>query len=172
MKRKPHTFVIHAQKGAGPVLAYAGKNVFSNSRKAHAFKTQAAAVFVARAMVGRFPMLAKYRVTVEPVQSSDRKKNPSLRDGNVRKAAALFKDFSGHEVESVQRVRVKTPKAMLAIGELDGILYTTVRDGVREKYIHKFRKTARPLLAASSDGRQLGILGGEFQFTEAGIEDR
>jgi hypothetical protein len=55
---------------------------------------------------------------------------------------------------------------------LDFVGYTTVRDGKRERYIHRFRKKSRPLLAASSDGTSLQILGGEFEFTEAGIEDR
>lgn len=60
----------------------------------------------------------------------------------------------------------------LVIGELDGVLYNTVRDGVPEKYVHRFRKSSRPLLAASADGTQLEIVGGRFQMTEAGIEDR
>lgn len=61
---------------------------------------------------------------------------------------------------------------MLPVGELDGVLYTTVRDGQTEKYIHKFRKKSRPLLAASHDGKSLHILGGEYEFTERGIEDK
>lgn len=70
------------------------------------------------------------------------------------------------------RVQEKNPKAGLVIGDLDGVLYSATRDGKRERYIHRFRKRSRPLLAASSDGTQLRILGGEFEFTEAGIEDR
>jgi hypothetical protein len=61
---------------------------------------------------------------------------------------------------------------MAPVGELDGVLYTTVRDGVTEKYIHKFRKKSRPLLATSHDGKSLHILGGEYEFTERGIEDK
>lgn len=60
----------------------------------------------------------------------------------------------------------------LVIGELDGVLYTTIRDGKTEKYIHRFGKKSRPLLTARADGKQLGIVGGRFQMTEAGIEDR
>lgn len=60
----------------------------------------------------------------------------------------------------------------LIVGELDGVLYTAVRDNQVEKYIHRFRKRSRPLLAASADGKNLEIVGGRFQFTEAGIEDR
>lgn len=60
----------------------------------------------------------------------------------------------------------------LVVGELDGVLYSTTRDGKREKYIHRFRRKSRPLLAASHDGKTLRIVGGRFEFTEAGIEDR
>lgn len=70
------------------------------------------------------------------------------------------------------QVRERDPQVGLVIGELDGVLYTTTRDGEVEKYIHRFKKRARPLLVSSFDGHQLGIVGGRFQFTEAGIEDR
>ena len=70
------------------------------------------------------------------------------------------------------RVNEREPKVGLVIGKLDGVLYTTVRDGKRESYIHEFRARSRPLLAASSDGTQLRIVGGRFEFTDAGIEDR
>jgi hypothetical protein len=60
----------------------------------------------------------------------------------------------------------------LVIGQLAGVLYDTKRDGVPEKYIHRFKRKSRPLLTVSADGTQLGIVGGQYQFTEAGIEDR
>lgn len=50
-------------------------------------------------------------------------------------------------------------------------MYTTVRDGEVEKYIHRFKKSARPILAASHDGKQLVLIGGDFVFTECGITD-
>jgi len=57
------------------------------------------------------------------------------------------------------------------VGTVDGILYTTVRDGNTEKYIHEFKKKSRPHLAVSHDGKQLFILGGGYAFTERGIVD-
>jgi hypothetical protein len=63
------------------------------------------------------------------------------------------------------------PAVGVAIGEVDGILYSTIRDGVLEKYIHKFRKADRPLFVVSPDGRVLYLLGGRYGFTEAGIVD-
>lgn len=62
-------------------------------------------------------------------------------------------------------------KTGLTIGECDGVMYSTVRDGVPEKYCHQFKKSARPLLVASHDGAQLALIGGNFTFTERGIVD-
>ncbi len=59
----------------------------------------------------------------------------------------------------------------LTVGECDGILYSTVRDGNPEQYIHKFKRSARPLLVASHDGAQLALVGGDFVFTDRGITD-
>ena len=60
----------------------------------------------------------------------------------------------------------------LVVGTCDGVLYTTVRDGRKEKYIHKFKADDAPLLVVSPDGRQLMLIGGRFRFTERGIVDR
>jgi hypothetical protein len=92
---------------------------------------------------------------------------------DIRKAAALYSDFTGHEDVRVGKVRVASmPKTMLAIGKVDGILYSTVRDNVAEKYIHKFKASSRPLLCSSPDGKQLYLLGGAYDFTERGIVDK
>lgn len=74
------------------------------------------------------------------------------------------------EPDRLVRVRRRVPHVALAVGDLDFVGYTTVRDGRVEKYIHRFPKKRRPLLATSHDGASLEILGGDFQFTEAGIE--
>lgn len=104
---------------------------------------------------------------------------PSSRAGMSRavrdqldQAADLYERFSGHDPEEVGRVRVPpVPRVGVAIGEVDGILYSTVRDGVLEKYIHKFRKSDRPLFVVSPDGKQLFLLEGRYTFTEKGIVD-
>jgi len=64
------------------------------------------------------------------------------------------------------------PAVAVAIGEVDGILYSTVRDGKLEKYIHKFHKADRPLFVVSPEGKTLFLLGGNYTFTERGIVDR
>lgn len=96
---------------------------------------------------------------------------PATR-GEVEGAARLFRDFTGENPEALSHVRLPAPKAGLVVGELDGVLYTTERDGERESYIHEFREQSRPILVASSDGKSLHILDGEYEFTERGIEDR
>lgn len=89
------------------------------------------------------------------------------------KAAKLYENFTGHDGEVIARVKPpKLPKSVAVIGEIDGLMYTTVRDGVHEKYIHKFRKSARPLFCVSPDGKQIFLLGGSYEFTERGIVDK
>lgn len=98
------------------------------------------------------------------VKLSDRK--------DIQKAADLYERFSGHEAEIVGRTQVRAlPRVGVAIGTCDGILYTTVRDGVTEKYIHKFKSKDAPLFVVSPDGKQLLLVGGNYDFTERGIVD-
>ncbi len=91
----------------------------------------------------------------------------------LRKAARLYSDFTGHEDVKIGKVKIPPmPKEVLAIGKCDGILYSTVRDGVAEKYIHRFKKNSQPLLTASPDGKQLYLIGGSYNFTDRGIVDK
>lgn len=107
-----------------------------------------------------------------PPSSRARSKRVSSNT-DIRKAASLYERFSGHEAESIGKIRVPgLPKVGVCIGEVDGILYTTVRDGVVEKYIHKFAKADKPLFVVSPNGKQLFMIGGRFTFTERGIVDK
>lgn len=93
--------------------------------------------------------------------------------GAVRKAAALYTDFTGHEYPRLSKVSIPSlPEAGVAIGQVDGIMYSTVRDGVPEKYIHRFKRSSRPLMISSPDGKQLYLIGGSYDFTERGIVDK
>lgn len=97
---------------------------------------------------------------------------PISKRVEVNKAARLYEKFSGHDAEEIGRVQVPaTPKVGVAIGTLDGVLYTTMRDGRTEKYIHKFAKRDAPLLVVSPDGKSLHLIGGRYTFTERGIVD-
>lgn len=95
------------------------------------------------------------------------------KQSQVRKAAALYERFSGHEAEEMGRIKVPPlPDVGVAIGQMDGVLYTTVRDGVTERYIHEFRKGDEPLFVVSPDGKRLFMIGGRYDFTERGIVDK
>jgi len=66
------------------------------------------------------------------------------RGAAVRKAAALYTDFTGHEDVELTKINVPTlPEAVVAFGKVDAIMYSTVRDGIAEKYIHKFKASSR-----------------------------
>ncbi|NDG04325.1 MAG: hypothetical protein EB121_03085 [Alphaproteobacteria bacterium] len=124
------------------------------------------------------PMLPKKAVSKgirpkNPVPPSSKAGMVSYADRDaISRAADLYERFSGHEAEAIGKVRVNPmPKVGVAIGEVDGILYTTVRDGVLEKYIHKFRKADKPLFVVSPDGKSLHLVGGNYTFTERGIVD-
>lgn len=118
---------------------------------------------------------ADYNADGSPRPPGGVRSNPAPRaqaPARVRQAAKLFHDFTGHQVTKQKRVNVPPIDVGVAIGPVLGIIYQTTRDGVKENYIHKFHKVnARPLLIASSDGRQVGFLGGGFQFTERGFVD-
>jgi hypothetical protein len=103
--------------------------------------------------------------------SRKRRRNP-VRD-DVEEAARLFRRFTGHEPRYVDTVDAQPmPKALTAIGKCDGILYSAVRDGKLERYIHEFSRKSRPTFAVSPDGKQLYLLGGAYNFTSRGIVDK
>ena len=95
---------------------------------------------------------------------------PATR-GQVQQAKDLYSDFSGHDPKGSRKVKLRNPKAGFVIGKLDGVLYTAVRDGKKEKYIHEFKPSAAPNLVSSFDGHNLYIIGGKYTFRETGIND-
>jgi hypothetical protein len=108
------------------------------------------------------------------VPPSSRAKSRGRLSNNpeVQKAARLYERFSGHEAESIGCVDVPAlPHVGIAIGEVDFIGYTTVRDGQVEKYIHNFKPADKALFVVSPDGRSIYLVGGRYRFTERGIVD-
>lgn len=89
----------------------------------------------------------------------------------MRAANKRFKKFRGHEADYMDSHNLPDNTYFAEIGTLDGVLYTTERDGEIEHYQHDFKKSARPILAASHDGKELRVIGGDFEFTELGIVD-
>lgn len=97
----------------------------------------------------------------------------SKQQQELNAAARRFYRFTGNDDVTAKKIKVLAqPKILLAIGPADGILYSTIRDGVSEKYIHRFSKKSRPLLASSPDGKRLYLLGGAYTFTNRGIVDK
>lgn len=103
-----------------------------------------------------------------------RKKNPvpPSKQAQVNDGMQLFGAFTGHKGNLLSLKKPTIPNVMLVVGQCDGVMYTTVRDGKVEKYLHQFKESARPLLCSSSDGKQLFMLGGAYDFTDRGIVDR
>ena len=95
----------------------------------------------------------------------------SKKREKISQAIKLFQDFTGHDPQYIDTVRMPVHSVAMAVGHCIGIMYETVRDGKRERYIHRFKKGCRPVLSVSSDGKQLYLLAGAYTFTERGIVD-
>lgn len=91
---------------------------------------------------------------------------------SVRAATDLLERFSGQEATTSESIDIELPEAVLFVGYLTGVMYRAVRDGEEIEYLHEFKESSQPQLMASSDGSGLWIVGGNFEFTERGIEDR
>lgn len=96
---------------------------------------------------------------------------PANRQTQIEHAMALFKRFRLDDPQHIDDVAFTTPTVGMVIGDCDGILYTTKRNGKVERYKHDFKKSARPLLVASWDGKQVLLVGGNYNFTQDGITD-
>lgn len=107
--------------------------------------------------------------------AAKRAKNPATKlpakSADVRGAARKYLDFTGHAPGVIGEVDIKIPKAVAVIGTCDGILYTTVRDGKTERYIHEFKAADRPAFTVTPDGRGIFLVGGRYDFTDRGIVD-
>lgn len=101
------------------------------------------------------------------------KKNPvnEIINRKIQKAIENFKEFSGHTPEYINKKDLPKMEVGFKIGTLDGLLYTTVRDGRTEKYVHKFSRRARPILVSNFDGSFIALIGGNYKFTDRGIVD-
>lgn len=90
---------------------------------------------------------------------------------DIERAAQAFENFSGHSARYVNRIHVPDLRTVWLLGTLHHIGYTAKRDGHTRTFEHVFSSHARPHLVVSVDGRQLGIVGGRFHVTDAGITD-
>lgn len=121
--------------------------------------------------------LADKKTAIKSVRRATNPVPPSSRHGTLEsqraKAGLLYETFTGHSPgEEIIIDRPGYPDVMSVIGDIDGIMYTTVRDGVTEKYIHKFKMNSRPLFCVAPDGLTLYMIGGSYEFGDRGIVDK
>jgi len=108
-----------------------------------------------------------------PLTKMKRAKNTTSLTTNkrIKKAIENFEKFSGHTPEYIDKKDLPKMDVGFKVGMLDGLLYTTVRDGRTEKYVHKFKQRARPILVSNFDGSFIALIGGNYKFTGRGIVD-
>lgn len=88
------------------------------------------------------------------------------------RAIQAFEDFKGERPAKLRRARLPDQDVTgWQMGPMVGAAYEARRDGKVQRYFHEFKKSARPNLVASADGRQLYIEGGKYEVTDRGIED-
>ena len=90
----------------------------------------------------------------------------------LQQGMALFRCFHRFpEAEIIRRPCHRViPRVLVKLGQLRGLIYSSDRgeQGRDRTYIH-FMKTP-PLLACDPAGKQLYLLGGNYQVTQRGIE--
>lgn len=167
--------VIYAQRKGhkGEMMWFDGRKLTNNDPPKY-FGTKARAKIMAARLRRTYPRaLADYQLYVGPPRL--KRANPSLRP-DLEEAARKLQDFSGYPVRKVLKVRAARGGPGLVIGEIQHLSYIAKREGIAgskpAEYEHAFSKRSRPLLAVTQDGKQLHIVGGRYEFTEAGIEDR
>lgn len=135
---------------------------------------------------GRVGLARVAKKKAAPKKKTARKKAPARKVTTARRNPApvsvqrqidqglqLFKDFRGDEPQGIDRVKLPPqPKVLMMIGECSGVMYETIRDGEKETYLHRFKKSSRPALCCTPDGKTLYLIGGVYQVTDRGIVDR
>jgi hypothetical protein len=184
-RKNPRYWYIHAQRAHGPVLLYNGRSFSSRENNPpKPFTSADAAMYKARHLLGEYHHILRfYKIWVSDqykgAPTEDTRVNPKRRKNpeKLDQAAKKLEDFTGHPATHVERARTRSDeKTGLVMGELKAVEYLAARKGIEGgrmvRWHHKFRKGSRPLLAVSTDGKQLHVVGGQYEFTAAGIEDR
>lgn len=177
-RKKPDHEVSNAGKPNPIKKGYGRKTVSANIaalEKEGRPRNQAVAIALdsARAVYRkRYPQGVFPPWLAEKKTSYKENPGPSV-EKQLKTGMDLYRRFSGHEPEIVGRTgKPKIPDVGIVIGEMMGVAYETVRDGIVEKYFHEFAKKSRPLLVSAFDGKSIYIVGGQYDFTEDGIVDK
>lgn len=157
-------------RAEGEPRAEALARAFEHARRCYFKRYPQGALPVWLAYPRTHRMREHYGSKFEPIHIIRVRPNPAPPP-EVQRAAKLYRAFTGKRPGRITRVPLTPlPKAGLAFGELFDIGYRSFRDG--KLYRHSFRVSSRPLVVASSDGKQVLIVGGRYAFTDRGIEDR
>jgi hypothetical protein len=90
---------------------------------------------------------------------------------SVSKAKQLYEKFREAPASRARKIRIRYPTAVMVMGYLEFVGYSTTHGGTAKMYKHKFAKGSRPLLCAGPKAGQLYLIGGRFHVTERGIVD-
>lgn len=86
----------------------------------------------------------------------------------IDQAGKLFAGFFDREPRDGEIAEiVRDTDTAIAIGKITAIMYNI--EGEEKAFFHRFKKSDRPLLFVSSDGRQIYVLKGGYRFTQRGF---
>lgn len=179
-KINPLPFYVCAHRHGGEWMCWDGEK-FSNNTKPVAYISREGAIQAAHRIWNKHPKLraAGYGLYVvdasriQKINAAARRGNPAPLDGSVDETAQKFKDFTGREATHATGYKPRSAdKTAMELGRVKAIEYIAKRDKETSVWRHPFKAKSRPLLAASTDGKQLHIVGGQYEVTDAGIEDR
>lgn len=86
-------------------------------------------------------------------------------------AFKLHRDFREAPVKRSIKATVRIPKALMAMGHVEAILYRTTHGKESVLYKHDFAPGSRPLLSAGPGKNELFLIGGRYHVTDRGIVD-
>lgn len=137
----------------------------TDSKKAVLFPSSKAAIECGMSLK-QIPRTAKMTVLK---YSAITKRNPATT--KQERARELYRQFTGADPDNAKLVSVPGIETATVVGHVEAIEYETVRDGKKQRYIHKFKKHARPEMVTAHDGSKIGLRGGKYKFTDRGIID-
>ena len=159
-------YVLKCVTASGGVGYFSGGDYDDDIRKAVLFPTPKSGEECFKALPSKLrPRTWEFSIVKKVV--AKRGRNPVPPSSKVRQreaASALFSEFTGHDAEFMEEVEVPNIGVGLKFGMMDGVLYSTIRDGIKESYIHEFSKKSRPTLIAKHDGSQVQMIGGSYEF--------
>lgn len=98
-----------------------------------------------------------------------RRQNPSRSE--IDATRGLYRAFRDASPTGVKRISLSIPKAVMQMGRVDFIGYTTTHNGKTVMYKHTFANGSKPILAAGTRRGQLYLIKGRFRVTGRGIVD-